>query len=576
MKYLLGAYPRIGTVAREAHFKLDFSKKGGEYWVYLTTVFGKSGRNGFSAVGYLFSNRLLVIGVLLCFCTACSDGSSSGGTSVADLPTEGEIQFEGLEEADIEVFNALKLDDRLCQTEAEESVIQLNGDCIERDEIYWIKASNTDSDQMLCTIMDGESLYDLEQWYITPLTDTLCQSVENYLTTGPDKADLLASMDTVAALLLSREVVSDKPITSRDIYQWQTGDPSAVDKLLENTDYIIERSEPLSNAPFDEVLIGRLNTLHPANKVVIDGNTAYVATDVALLIVDLSDKRQPTLLGSHPTGWIKDLVLVGDSLYLSLGTQGVERVDVSDPAKPALIAWIDHPADAMVSKDGTVFFHAKVDQDIIFGAIEGNEVKNTWSERLPTHTPLLLKIVDGKLLAVSTTFTESFVHVIEPDTLELIAKFNLQKDYSVPPTSLVNDIFFWNDEVHVVISPPYQGLVIGSISPNDYALLGTSYFPLFSLVMKNDVTVYRLNGVMRIYENMNYQSYLYEVVMPEDVKLIYFDDDFDSLNDNPSSMVGKLIDNSGYLKRFQLSKDNKYSYFASDRYGFSVISHLGN
>ncbi len=55
----LGACPRIGTVAREVHFESFFRSFEANSYSYSTKMSGKKGQNELSAVGVLFSDRLL-------------------------------------------------------------------------------------------------------------------------------------------------------------------------------------------------------------------------------------------------------------------------------------------------------------------------------------------------------------------------------------------------------------------------------------------------------------------------------------------------------------------------------------
>ena len=55
---LLRACPRIEAVARGNHFESIFWSFEANSYSYLTKMSGKMGRNGFSAVGSLFSDKL--------------------------------------------------------------------------------------------------------------------------------------------------------------------------------------------------------------------------------------------------------------------------------------------------------------------------------------------------------------------------------------------------------------------------------------------------------------------------------------------------------------------------------------
>ena len=79
---------------------------------------------------------------------------------------------------------------------------------------------------------------------------------------------------------------------------------------------------------------------------------------------------------------------------------------------------------------------------------------------------------------------------------------------------------------------------------------------------------------MYVFQDMDYSYTLFEVPMPENVNLTYLGDDFQALAANPLSAGGNSWNKvHDYYKRFQFSADNRYSFFASDRYGFSVLKH---
>ena len=78
-----------------------------------------------------------------------------------------------------------------------------------------------------------------------------------------------------------------------------------------------------------------------------DGHYAYLGEGISLVVVDLSSKAQPQrvarlLFEDEPM----DLALVGGTLYMALGAQGLVTVDVSTPASPTVLDAYDTPGSA--------------------------------------------------------------------------------------------------------------------------------------------------------------------------------------------------------------------------------------
>jgi len=88
------------------------------------------------------------------------------------------------------------------------------------------------------------------------------------------------------------------------------------------------------------------STSHEVRRVVVEGETAYLAAYGALVTVDVSDPAEPVVLATLPVavddidvvGSTAVLVLTGDS---NLGDFAV--LDVSDPAAPTVLSTLEHP-----------------------------------------------------------------------------------------------------------------------------------------------------------------------------------------------------------------------------------------
>jgi hypothetical protein len=83
--------------------------------------------------------------------------------------------------------------------------------------------------------------------------------------------------------------------------------------------------------------------------VVVMQNHAYVADDVSgLEVVDVSDPAAPAIVGRANTAdraW--GVATVGDYAYVTDGLTGLQVVDISNPAAPAIVGGVDTPVEAL-------------------------------------------------------------------------------------------------------------------------------------------------------------------------------------------------------------------------------------
>jgi hypothetical protein len=125
--------------------------------------------------------------------------------------------------------------------------------------------------------------------------------------------------------------------------------------------------------------VGRIGFIDPSFGGAIDvdvlGSMAYVSTTGGLRIVDVSDPENPTLVGSYDTdpltGFGEDAeavevefeTSVGTFVFLSTWMDGVEIIDVTDPAEPVSVQVIpttneETSASLEVTVAGTIAFIA--------------------------------------------------------------------------------------------------------------------------------------------------------------------------------------------------------------------------
>lgn len=125
--------------------------------------------------------------------------------------------------------------------------------------------------------------------------------------------------------------------------------------------HVIDISDP--SAPES---IGFVATGGYASSVAVSGNYAYVGESTdggSLRIVDVSDATKPSVVGSLSTSKVRDLVVVGNLVYLAdeelVEAGGLRIVDVSEPTDPVLLGHYDGCSHALdVAVEGRLAYLA--------------------------------------------------------------------------------------------------------------------------------------------------------------------------------------------------------------------------
>jgi hypothetical protein len=102
------------------------------------------------------------------------------------------------------------------------------------------------------------------------------------------------------------------------------------------------------------VVVGSHDTSDNAQSVAVSSGFAYVADGAAgLQVIDVSDPHAPLLVGSLDTdGVALDVAVVGSNLYLADAVPGLKVIDVSNPAAPVKIgsySTTDYISDVVVA-----------------------------------------------------------------------------------------------------------------------------------------------------------------------------------------------------------------------------------
>jgi len=120
--------------------------------------------------------------------------------------------------------------------------------------------------------------------------------------------------------------------------------------------------------PYEMTLTGTYNTAGNAQKVVVDGNFAYVADfSPGLLIINITNPASPTLAGSYNTPGSAGAVAVdGNYAYVADYASGLIVINITNPASPTLAGSYDTPGSARdVVVDGNYAYVADYGSGLI-------------------------------------------------------------------------------------------------------------------------------------------------------------------------------------------------------------------
>ena len=137
---------------------------------------------------------------------------------------------------------------------------------------------------------------------------------------------------------------------------------------------IIDPTNPTLLGSYDMARTGETVRFRSAESVTLssDGTKAYVADGGSgLVIVDITDPANPTLLGSYDTaGYALSVTLSSDGTkaYVADDTNGLVIVDIADPVNPTLLGSYDTAGYAYgvtLSSDGTKVYVADWDNGLV-------------------------------------------------------------------------------------------------------------------------------------------------------------------------------------------------------------------
>lgn len=326
-------------------------------------------------------------------------GGNGTGTGSGIRPNSGHIELGPLINATVGLFDIADIDTQLCVATTGNNLtadplsldypgnFQFSADCLVSAEgIYMVKSGggidvDPDDDGVFVSsieegtpvlgefraVVTGHQLQNQLDWRVTALTETAFRSAEYLLDANISSAEVTTIMDQLAPLFLQSDQDNDGDIDADDIILWQ---PAL--KLSELTEHKKTRwlTEDIhaalnSNVPAASVLETypvdwHFDTRAKATRILGDENTIFVATETALLILQVDENGLVHFASALATGWVYDIAIHEDVLAIALGDQGIQLVSVEDKDHPEIVFSSATPAHRLASSDDGIYF---VNQD---------------------------------------------------------------------------------------------------------------------------------------------------------------------------------------------------------------------
>ena len=191
-------------------------------------------------------------------------------------------------------------------------------------------------------LITGKQMASLK-WNASAITEYVFEALQYSELNNSVISDVLDTMDQMAPILLGQDLNGDDLINAIDLMIW---DPDS--SFYQDTTFSPQqmrefiklvhdgKNVTVSSIPSYKRLLSHVDTKSSAERVIVEGDIAYVATPGMLLLYDISDQKNPELVGRYFTGPIRDFVVDKNNVFYA-NESGLSKLDVSDPKQPTLI-----------------------------------------------------------------------------------------------------------------------------------------------------------------------------------------------------------------------------------------------
>ncbi len=197
-------------------------------------------------------------------------------------------------------------------------------------------------------------------WKVSSLTEFIFESVQYQVGNADNLAEFIESLDSLAKLVLKRDINADGDIDKIDLILWNPdihGSEYLDGFILQ---LLVREIHTGKNTTVDTTywyknLVKHVNTLNPAQSVKVKDQVAYVASHNALILIDVSQVKAAHIIGWFPTAVIQEFVIGENYAFIALQNGTLQVVDISNPQKPKLVNSFEQWAEENTVR-GSFFF----------------------------------------------------------------------------------------------------------------------------------------------------------------------------------------------------------------------------
>ncbi|MCP4581537.1 MAG: hypothetical protein GY839_07940 [candidate division Zixibacteria bacterium] len=237
-------------------------------------------------------------------------------------------------------------------------------------------------------------------------------------------------------------------------------------------------------------LIGSYDTPGQAQGIFIAGDLAYIADgEAGLQIIDISDKANPALTGNYATSdKAHDVYVENDFAYIAADHAGLEIIDITDPANPVFTGEYDTPCNTqnVIIGDGIAYL-----ADIYGGFITLNISNPSQPELLASFNEVSVRnftIRDNLAYLAVSVFGIIIIDILNPAELVRVGGLYLPPYHTAGSIDIKDEYAYlacgdegiWTIDIsdpanpEVVAQTPTQGRAVDICILNEYAYVADS------------------------------------------------------------------------------------------------------
>ncbi len=300
-------------------------------------------------------------------------------------------------------------------------------------------------------LITGEQMVTLK-WNASAITEYVFGALQFSELDTNAISETLETMDQMAPILLGKDLNGDDLINATDLIIWDPNSSSYQNTFFSSAQLrefikLVHDGKNLakSSIPTYKRLISHVDTKSSAERVIVEGNIAYVATPGMVLFFDVSDAENPEIVGRYFTGPIRDFVIGNGKLFYT-NESGLNVIDVSDPAQPVFLKFFAFDAIQLkLSNDQVILLTAEMNEYNFLNhyvtTISTSSLEKIASQYLPNNDYTEMSVANNLVYVWKDGGSESTDHsfgglvVFDIGNQQIIS---LSNSVSIPTSSLID------------------------------------------------------------------------------------------------------------------------------------------